>query len=57
MDRARPIARLGPLEPDAAQLELIPAESSFAKVRAVRLLRASTSMSSLKALRRDRGHR
>jgi prevent-host-death family protein len=57
MDRARPVARVVPIEGDASLLELLPAESSFASVRDVRLPRAVSSMSSLKALRRDRGER
>lgn len=57
MDRARPIARVVPIEEEGAVLELIPAERSFASVRQVRLGAAATSMSSLEALRRDRGAR
>jgi len=57
MDRARPVARVVPMERDAAVLELVPAESSFAAVRDVRLPPARTSMTSLEALRRDRGQR
>jgi prevent-host-death family protein len=57
MDRARPVARVVPMERDAAQLELLPAECSFVSVRTVRQQPASTSMSSLEALRRDRGQR
>jgi prevent-host-death family protein len=57
MDRARPIARVVPIEEDVAAFELIPAERTFASVRHVRLGPATTSMSSLEALRRDRGAR
>jgi prevent-host-death family protein len=57
MDRARPIARVVPIERDAAVLEIIPARCSFASVRAVRLGPAETTMSSLEALRRDRRDR
>ncbi|HEY5243783.1 MAG TPA: hypothetical protein VIJ22_20020 [Polyangiaceae bacterium] len=57
MDRARAIARVVPMERDAPLLELVPAESSFASVRDVRLPPVRTSMSSLEALRRDRGQR
>jgi len=57
MDRARPIARVVPMESDLASLELIPAEATFASVRGVRLQPAGTSMSSLEALRRDRSQR
>jgi antitoxin (DNA-binding transcriptional repressor) of toxin-antitoxin stability system len=57
MDRARLIARVVPVEEDGAALELIPAERTFASVRQVRLGPTPTSMSSLEALRRDRGAR
>jgi prevent-host-death family protein len=57
MDRARPIARVVPMGRDASSLELIPAESSFASVRDVRPQPAGIAMSSLEALRRDRGGR
>jgi prevent-host-death family protein len=57
MDRARPVARVVPIERDASLVELIPAESSFASVRDVRLRSARIAMSSLEALRRDRGGR
>jgi prevent-host-death family protein len=57
MDRARPVARVVPMERDASSLELIPAASRFASVRDVRLPPAAISMSSLEALRRDRGQR
>jgi prevent-host-death family protein len=57
MDRARPIARVVPMDREASSLELLPAVSSFASVRDVRLPRAMISMSSLEALRRDRGDR
>ncbi len=57
MDRARPIARVVPIEQVLADLEVVPAERPFASVRTVRLPPASTTMSSLEALRRDRGTR
>jgi prevent-host-death family protein len=57
MDRARPIVRVVPIESDTAALEMIPAARSFASVRDVRLGPAETTMSSLEALRRDRGQR
>ena len=57
MDRARPVARVVPIERDASSLELIPRESSFASVRGVRLQPARIAMSSLEALQRDRGRR
>jgi prevent-host-death family protein len=57
MDRARPIAKVVPMESDGAGLELIPAERSFVSVRAVRLPPAALQMSSIEALRRERGSR
>lgn len=57
MDRARPIARVVPIEHDTGALELIPATCSFASVRRVRVAPAKLSMSSLEALRQDRGSR
>ena len=57
MDRARPIARVVPIDEEAAALELIPSERAFASVRHVRLGPARTNMGSLEALRRDRGAR
>lgn len=57
MDRARPIVRVVPIESDIPALEMIPAARSFASVRGVRLGPTETTMSSLEALRRDRGQR
>ena len=57
MDRARPIARVVPIERDVSSLEIVPAERPFASVRRVRATPSKTSMSSLDALRRDRGTR
>lgn len=57
MDRARPIAKVVPIGSDGAALELIPAERSFASVRSVRLPPATLPMSSLDALRQERGSR
>jgi antitoxin (DNA-binding transcriptional repressor) of toxin-antitoxin stability system len=57
MDRARPIARVVPLEHDAALAELIPAERSFASVRRIRLAPLRLSMTSLEALLHERGSR
>lgn len=57
MDRARPIARVVPMDRDASMLELVPAERSFASVRRITLGPARLSMNSLEALRRDRGAR
>ena len=57
MDRARPVARVVPIEREGAALEMIPATCSFTSVRALRIAPASITMSSLEALRRDRGQR
>jgi prevent-host-death family protein len=57
MDRARPIARVVPTEPDGSALELIAPTRSFASVRRVRLPAAKLARSSLDALREDRGSR
>ena len=57
MDRARPIARVGPTEQDGSALELVAATRSFASVRRVRLPAAKLAMSSLAALQEDRGSR
>jgi prevent-host-death family protein len=57
MDRARPIARVVPIEDEPSVLEIVPAERSFASVRKIRVAPARTSISSLEALRRDRGTR
>jgi len=57
MDRARPIARVVPMERDGAALELIPPMRTFASVRRLRAPASKLSMSSLEALRLDRGSR
>lgn len=57
LDRARPIARLVPVEGAADGLELIPASRSFAAVRRVRLPALDLPMTSLEALREERGSR
>lgn len=57
MDRARPIARVVPIDQGFSALEVVPADRPFVSVRNVRLPRASTTISSLEALRRDRGIR
>lgn len=57
MDRARPVARVVPVDRLTSSLELIPATSSFASVRNVRVGRARITMSGIEALRRDRGQR
>jgi len=57
LDRERPIARIVPLVRDELTLEVIPASRPFASVRDVRLGPVATTISSLEALRRDRGSR
>jgi len=57
LDRARPIAKVVPMGGDSAALELIPPTRSFVSVRTVRLPPASLAMSSLEALRQERGSR
>ncbi len=57
LDRARPIARVVPLGGDESALEVVPSEQSFASVRAIRLPAVALSMSSLDALREERGLR
>ena len=54
MDRARPVARVVPLDAIATALDVVPAEVTFASVRNVRLRPARLKMTSLEALRRDR---
>jgi prevent-host-death family protein len=57
MDRARPIARVVPLDGEAGVAEWLPAERSFASVRRIRLPSLRLPMSSLQALLIDRGTR
>jgi prevent-host-death family protein len=57
MDRARPIAKVVPIDSDAEVPELIPASRPFVSVRRVRLAPAKLVVSSLEALRHDRGSR
>lgn len=57
MDRARPIAKVVPMEHEAGGLELVPATRTFASVRRLRLSPLKLAMSSLEALRQDRGSR
>ena len=57
LDRARPIAKVVPMSSDGAALELIPPARSFASVRSVRLPPATLAMSSIEALRQERGSR
>ncbi len=56
VDRARPIARLVPIEREA-EVELISAARSFVSVRNVRLPAIKGATSSLEALRADREQR
>jgi prevent-host-death family protein len=55
MDRARPIARVVPIASEAGALEIIAPLRSFASVRNVRLPPVRLPLSSLEALRRERG--
>ena len=57
MDRARPIARVVPIAQEAAELELILAQRPFVSVRKRRFAPAKLAISSLEALRRERGTR
>jgi prevent-host-death family protein len=57
MDRARPIARVVPLQGEGTGLEIIPAQQSFASVRKIRLPPLKLATSSLEMLRQDRGSR
>ena len=57
MDRARPVARVVPIDAGLTSLDIIPSSVTFASVRNVRLPRVRSRMSSLEALRRDRGIR
>lgn len=56
MDRARVIARVVPAGP-SAELETVAAEVPFSKVRRIRLPRLALRISSLEALRDERGSR
>lgn len=57
LDRARPIAKVVPMGNDGSAIEVIPSERSFAAVRSVRLPPLALPMSSLEALRQERGSR
>jgi prevent-host-death family protein len=57
LHRARPIAKVVPVEAEGTALEVIAAERPFASVRSVRLPPLELPMSSLEALRQDRGAR
>lgn len=56
-DRARPIARVVPMAEDSSAIEVVPAERSFSAVRTVRLPPVRLKLSSLEALRQERGSR
>lgn len=57
LDRARPIAKVGPIDRGEDGLETIPPTRSFASVRAIRLPPLGTTVNSLEALRQERGSR
>jgi prevent-host-death family protein len=57
LDRARPIARLGPAGASVDLLEILPAERPFSAVRTVRLRRISGALDSTAALALERGTR
>ncbi len=57
LDRKRAIARIVPIEPASDGLELVPPMRSLASVRKRRVRPAQTTMTSLEALRIDRGSR
>ena len=58
LDRARPIAKVGPIDRGGEDgLETIPPTRSFASVRAIRLPPLGTKVNSLEALRQERGSR
>jgi prevent-host-death family protein len=57
LDRARPIAKVVQVGDDGSAIEVIPSERSFAAVRSVRLPPLASPMSSLDALRQERGSR
>ena len=56
MDRARPIARLSPIEPSAAKLETLPPDRPFSSVRKLRLPPLA-NVRSLDVLAAERGSR
>lgn len=56
MDRARPIARLSPIESNAAKLETVPPERPFSAVRKLRLPPLS-NVRSIDVLAAERGSR
>jgi antitoxin (DNA-binding transcriptional repressor) of toxin-antitoxin stability system len=56
MDRARPIARISPIESTAARLETVPPEQPFSAVRKLRLP-PLPNVRSLEVLAAERGSR
>ena len=57
LDRARPIAKVVPFTREDGELEVVPAARPFASVRSIRLPPLVLSVSSLEALREERGSR
>lgn len=57
LDRARPIAKVVPFTRESGELEVVPAERPFSAVRAIRLPPLELTVSSLEALREERGSR
>jgi prevent-host-death family protein len=57
VDRARPIVRVVPIPGDGAEVDLVAAERPFPSVRNVRLPPLEAAVSSLGALRAERGER
>lgn len=57
MDRARPIAKVVPMNHDEGGVELIPPARSFASVRRVPVEPTALRMTSMEALRVERGAR
>jgi prevent-host-death family protein len=56
-DRARPIARVIPIARAVTELDIIPAQRSFASVRKRRFTSAKLPVGSLDVLRLERGSR
>lgn len=57
LDRARPIAKVVPIRREVVELEMVPAQRPFASVRSIRLPPLDLAVSSLEALREERGSR
>jgi antitoxin (DNA-binding transcriptional repressor) of toxin-antitoxin stability system len=57
LDRERAIARVGPIPRDAEGVEVVSAARSFRSVRDIRLTAVDLPLSSLEALRQERGAR